>query len=100
MRGQLLQSQVESRRYSASDATYIATFRQGQGMTVSMGSRGDCFDNAMAGSFFATLECELLARQSFPTRNAARLTLFDYGVTPSTYIAKFVPVPRYFNERM
>src|SRR6185503_12194321 len=48
------------------------------GMMASMGSRGDCFDNAMAESFFATLECELLARQSFPTRNAARLALFDY----------------------
>ncbi len=48
------------------------------GLVASMGSRGDCFDNAMAESFFATLECELLARQSFPTRNAARLALFDY----------------------
>jgi len=48
------------------------------GMRASMGSRGDCFDNAMAESFFATLECELLARQHFPTRNAARLALFDY----------------------
>lgn len=48
------------------------------GMTASMGSRGDCFDNAMAESFFATLECELLARHSFPTRNAARLAVFDY----------------------
>jgi putative transposase len=48
------------------------------GMTASMSSRGDCFDNAMAESFFATLECELLARRRFPTRNAARLALFDY----------------------
>jgi len=48
------------------------------GMTASMGSRGDCFDTAMAESFFATLECELLARQRFPTRNAARMALFDY----------------------
>ncbi len=48
------------------------------GLVASMGSRGDCFDNAMAESFFATLECELLARQRFPTRNAARLALFDY----------------------
>jgi putative transposase len=48
------------------------------GMAASMGSRGDCFDNAMAESFFATLECELLARQRFPTRNVARLALFDY----------------------
>ena len=48
------------------------------GLVRSMGSRGDCFDNAMAESFFATLECELLARQRFPTRSAARLALFDY----------------------
>ena len=49
-----------------------------EGMTASMGSRGDCFDNAMAESFFATLECELLAGRCFPTRNAARLAVFDY----------------------
>jgi putative transposase len=48
------------------------------GLVASMGSRGDCFDNAMAESFFATLECELLARQGFPTRTAARMALFDY----------------------
>ncbi len=47
------------------------------GLVGSMGSRGDCFDNALAESFFATLECELLARQRFPTRNAARLARFD-----------------------
>ena len=48
------------------------------GLVGSMGSRGDCFDNAAAESFFATLECELLARDRFPTRSAARLALFDY----------------------
>jgi len=48
------------------------------GLVSSMGSRGDCFDNATAESFFATLECELLARHRFPTRSAARLALFDY----------------------
>jgi len=47
------------------------------GMLPSMGSRGDCSDNAMAESFFATLECELLAPQRFPTRNAAHLARFD-----------------------
>jgi len=48
------------------------------GLVGSMGSRGDCFDNATAESFFATLECELLARHRFPTRSDARLALFDY----------------------
>ena len=47
------------------------------GLLGSMGSRGDCFDNAAAESFFATLECELLARHRFPTRSAARLARFD-----------------------
>jgi putative transposase len=47
------------------------------GLVSSMGSRGDCFDNAAVESFFATRECELLARHRFPTRSAARLALFD-----------------------
>jgi putative transposase len=37
------------------------------GVRPSMGSVGDCFDNAMCESFFATLECELLARRRFKT---------------------------------
>ena len=48
------------------------------GILPSMGSRGDAYDNAMAESFFATLETELLTRQSFPHRGAARLAIFDY----------------------
>ena len=43
-----------------------------------MGSVGDCYDNAMAESFFATLECELLAHCTFSTRLAARSALFEY----------------------
>jgi putative transposase len=44
----------------------------------SMGSVGDCFDNAMAESFFATLECELLDRRSFKTQVEARMAVFDF----------------------
>jgi len=43
-----------------------------------MGSVGDCFDNALAESFFATLECELIDRESFRTRTEARLAVFDF----------------------
>ena len=43
-----------------------------------MGSTGDCFDNAMAESFFASLETELIDRTSWPTRAEARLAVFDY----------------------
>ena len=44
----------------------------------SMGSVGDCYDNAMAESFFATLECELLDRVRFRTRAEARIAIFDF----------------------
>lgn len=44
----------------------------------SMGSVGDCFDNAVAESFFATLECELLDRQSWPTRRELSTAVFDF----------------------
>ena len=44
-----------------------------------MGSRGDCFDNAVAESFFATLKKELTRREGpLPTRADLRLALFDY----------------------
>jgi putative transposase len=43
-----------------------------------MGSVGDCFDNAMCESFFATLECELLDRHRFPTQAEARVAVFDF----------------------
>lgn len=48
------------------------------GVRPSMGSVGDCFDNAMCESFFATLECELLDRQRFRTQAEARPALFDF----------------------
>jgi putative transposase len=43
-----------------------------------MGSVGDCFDNAMCESFFATLECELLDRLHFNTQIEARLAVFAF----------------------
>ena len=39
---------------------------------------GDAYGNAMAESFFASLECELLDRRAFETKAAARLALFTY----------------------
>jgi len=48
------------------------------GVRPSMGSVGDAYDNAMCESFFATLECELLDRQRFPTQADARRAVFDF----------------------
>jgi putative transposase len=48
------------------------------GVRPSMGSVGDCFDNAMCESFFATLECELLDRHHFKTQIDARMAIFEF----------------------
>ena len=48
------------------------------GVRPSMGSVGDCYDNALCESFFATLECELLDRCAFRTPAEARLAVFDF----------------------
>lgn len=48
------------------------------GVRPSMGSVGDCYDNAMCESFFATLECELLDRTRFADRAEAELAVFDF----------------------
>lgn len=44
----------------------------------SMGSVGDCYDNALCESFFATLECELLDRRRFGSRDEAGRAVFDF----------------------
>jgi putative transposase len=48
------------------------------GVRPSMGSVGDAYDNAMCESFFATLECELLARHRFRTPAEAQSTVFAF----------------------
>lgn len=48
------------------------------GVRPSMGSVGDCFDNALCESFFATLECELLDRSTFHYQTEARQAVFAF----------------------
>ena len=48
------------------------------GIDVSMGSRGDCFDNAVLESFHATIKKDLIYRRSWPTKTEARTAVFDY----------------------
>lgn len=47
-------------------------------MTPSMSRKGDCWDNAVAESFFATLELELIEQRVFPTRLAAKTAIFEF----------------------
>ena len=48
------------------------------GVRPSMGTVGDAYDNAMAESFFASLECELINRYSWKTKIEARLKIFTW----------------------
>jgi putative transposase len=48
------------------------------GIEISMGSRGDCFDNACHESLHATIKKEIVNRRSWPTKAEARTAVFEY----------------------
>ena len=48
------------------------------GVRPSMGSVGDAYDNAMAESFFASLECELIDRRTWKSKTEARMAVFTW----------------------
>ena len=48
------------------------------GVRPCMGTVGDCYDNAMCESFFATLECERLDRRRFETTKDAKRDIFQF----------------------
>ena len=61
--------------YASDD--YRAELRA-QGVRRSMSRKGDCWDNAVAESFFATLRAELVDHERYPTREAATKSIGDY----------------------
>jgi putative transposase len=71
----VLQRPLEPEQYAS--LAFGRRLRQA-GLVASMGSAGDCFDNAVTEGLFATLECELLDRCRFATRSQARTAVFDY----------------------
>jgi transposase InsO family protein len=71
----VLRRPVESGQYV--DLVFGQTLRKA-GISQSMGSKGDCFDNAVCESFHASLEKELLRGRSFKTRQEARSAIFDW----------------------
>ncbi|HET6293191.1 MAG TPA: IS3 family transposase [Kribbella sp.] len=59
-------------------STQYANLARDLGVVLSVGRRGQCWDNAVAESFFATLKTELIHRRSWPTRKATTSAIFDY----------------------
>jgi putative transposase len=57
--------------------TFGQRCREG-GIALSMGSKGDAYDNAVCEAFFATLKKELIRRRSWPTRRELQSAVFDY----------------------
>lgn len=56
---------------------YRAALAQ-RGIVASMSGTGDCYDNAVAESFFATLKAEHVDHESFPSREVARASIAEY----------------------
>jgi transposase InsO family protein len=55
-----------------------ARLARDNGVRLSVGRKGQCWDNAVAESFFATIKTELLDRQSWPTKALAHKAIFEY----------------------
>lgn len=62
-------------QYTSDDYTYLL---QRHGMTMSMSGRGNCWDNAAAESFWATLKTELVHHEHYATHEQARASIFEY----------------------
>ena len=50
----------------------------GRCVVLSIGRKGECWDNAVAESFFATIKRELIDTRAWPTREGLRRAVFDY----------------------
>ena len=55
---------------------WIGRSRDRRGADPTMAAEGDAYDNAMAESFFSTLEAELLSRRQFASQAEAKMALF------------------------
>jgi len=73
--GGLLHHSDRGAQYAALDYQELLARHQ---IVASMSRRANCYDNAVAESFFATLEWELIDRCDWRTRDEARLAIFEY----------------------
>jgi putative transposase len=59
-------------------STQYANLARDLGVTLSVGRKGQCWDNAVAESFFATVKTELIHRHTWPTHKTVTSAIFDY----------------------
>ena len=71
----MLRRPVESAQYTSGDFAELA---RDNGVVLSVGRKGECWDNAVAESFFATIKRELIDTRSWPTRAGLRRGVFEY----------------------
>jgi transposase InsO family protein len=73
--GKLLHHSDRGVQYASDDYQHLLSQHR---ITCSMSGRGDCYDNAMMESFWATLKTELVHHQKYATREQARQSIFEY----------------------
>jgi len=71
----VLRRPIELGPYASEDYRQALAER---GMIASMSRKGDCWDNAVAESFFATLRVELVDDERYVTPSAAEVSIGDY----------------------
>ena len=71
----MLRRPVEPGQYTSAQYARLA---DQLGVRLSVGRKGQCWDNAVAESFFATIKAELLDRRAWPTRAAAEQAIFEW----------------------
>jgi len=71
----LLHHSDRGSQYASDDYQHLLA---GHGITCSMSGKGDCWDNAVMESFWATLKTELVHHERYATREQARRSIFEY----------------------
>jgi putative transposase len=71
----LLHHSDRGSQYASDDYQHLL---KQHGITASMSNAGDCYDNAMMESLWATLKCECVHQQSYATHEQAEASLFEY----------------------
>jgi transposase InsO family protein len=71
----VLRRLLEPGQYTSRDYAELA---RANGVVLSVGKKGECWDNAVAESFFATIKRELIDTRAWPTRAGLRRHVFEY----------------------